>query len=105
MEFICEECKKKGYNTPHHFIITDKGLDWEVVDVDERQMGAETTYQADWEDTCPQCGASVSAQFSTWEYPSGCINNSDAEYSGIVPVDSEECIEHDISFNDDFDEE
>ena len=105
MKFVCEECEEKGYNTPHHFTITDETLDWEAVEFDERQMGTETTYQADWEDTCPQCGASVSAQFTTWEYPSGCFNHADAEYSGIVPVNSGECIEHDVSFKDALDEE
>lgn len=105
MEFVCEECEEKGYDTPHHFTFTDQSLDWEVVDVDERQMGVETTYQADWEDTCPQCGALVSAEFRTWEYPAGCANHAEADYSGIAPVNSGERIIHDVSFRDAPDED
>lgn len=105
MEFVCEECQEKEYDSPHHFTITDESLDWEAVEWEERQMGTETTYQAQWEDTCPQCGASVSAEFTTWEYPVGCANHSHAEYSGIEPVNSGELIIHDVSFNDPDEEE
>lgn len=105
MEFVCEECQEKGYDTPHHFTITDESLDWEVVDEDERQMGSEIAYQAEWEDTCPQCDASVSAEFFTWEYPSGCFNHADANYSGIKPVNPRESIKHDVSFKDALDED
>lgn len=101
MEFYCIECEENGFKTPHVFNISDNTLDWDVVEVDpNRQMGAERTHQAEWEYTCPQCGAIVRATFTTWEYPEGCFNDAEADYSGIAPVNSGECIQHDVSFKD-----
>lgn len=48
-----------------------------------RYMGTETPHEAKWEDTCPQCGSSVSATFTAWKYPTGAFNDADFNYSRI----------------------
>lgn len=100
MEFFCKGCEEKGYANPHHFTINAQDLDWDVVEINERKMGSEKTHQANWEDTCPQCGALVSAQFLTWENPEGGFNQDDAHYSGIAPVNPNERIQRDVSFRE-----
>ena len=57
-------------------------LDWDLVSTDERQMGAENTYSATWEENCPQCGAQISVTFDCYEYPVGSYNYHEVETIG-----------------------
>lgn len=96
MLFQCEFCEGE----PQQFEITDESLEWEVVDSDEREngMGPRVSYQAQWETTCPKCGANLSAIFGASEYPVGVMIDDEPVYNGIMPVHHNEKIYHKPSF-------
>lgn len=100
MLFVCEHCEEN----PHQFEINSESLDWENVETSEAAMGARNTYVAEWEDVCPKCDNSVSATFTTWEYPEGSVEHSEAMYDGITPLNPNEKIQYDVSFKDDTDD-
>ena len=55
-------------------------LDFNEVSIDERNMGGEIEYEADYECDC-SCGVTVTIVFKVWEYPEGAISTIDYESS------------------------
>lgn len=88
-------------------------LEWEVVDSNERQMGAETCHEAVFETSCDnswegsdiededvdteECGG-ITVTFTCYEYPVGSVNLGECNASGA------EVIENNCSCDVSFDE-
>lgn len=83
MTVECNACQKQ------HTIGCDE-LEWSIVDSDERQMGAESHHQAEYEFSC-DCGKSLEITFNCWEYPQGTISYSDTEVRNCDVINSENC--------------
>lgn len=86
ISFECEECGLK------HFTMCSE-LDWNEVGVSDRSMGAETEYEAEYTETCSQCGNDMSITFTCWEYPAGVENYRDTSVKGIVHLQGNCCLE------------
>lgn len=56
------------------FTLNCDELSWECVETEERHMGTESTYVAEWETTCSQCEEDISVTYTCWEYPPGALN-------------------------------
>lgn len=67
--------------------LTDTNLSWEIVETDEREMGTERLYEAEYEVDCCNCNETVSITFHVWEYPEGVCNDQE------ILVDGGELIE------------
>lgn len=80
----CEQCSKVEY-------ISCENLDWEYVESEERGMGAENHYSANYEFIC-DCGNDIALEFDTWEYPVGVINYCDVTLKGCE-IDKKCCYE------------
>ncbi len=76
----CDECEKEHQ-------INQKEFDFEQVDSDERQMGAEITYEGDLEFTC-DCGQHITVIHRFWEYPENFENYKETEVSGASVVEN-----------------
>ncbi|WP_317913227.1 hypothetical protein [Carnobacterium maltaromaticum] len=53
--------------------------DFNPTSVEERNMGSETTYEADLAVNCPSCGADITGNFVYVEYPPGGFNMEEFE--------------------------
>ena len=84
--FKCEEC-----STPYALDCDE--LDWEVVESQERQMGAEVNYEAYSEIDCDRCGNNMSLTFSCWEYPVGAENFRDVQGVGVEDIKGDCCLD------------
>jgi hypothetical protein len=73
----CNNCKKIHQ--------TDvKEIYFEQISSDERQMGAEITYEGNVEIQC-DCGQNIEINHLFWEYPKGVENYKETEvFSGII---------------------
>lgn len=86
ISFECEECGLKHSRTCSE-------LDWEDVGGSERNMGSETEYEAEYTETCAQCGNDMSITFRCSEYPAGVENYRDTSAKGIVNLQGNCCLE------------
>ena len=75
----CEEC---GEN----ITIGQSELEYESVASDERNMGAEITYEATVETFCPN-GHPIELTHRFWEYPVGVENHREIEVDGATVID------------------
>jgi len=80
----CKQCSKVKY-------IPCKNLDWEYIESEERGMGTENHYSANYEFIC-DCGNDITLEFDTWEYPIGVINYCDVTLKGCE-IDKKCCYE------------
>jgi hypothetical protein len=69
----CDDCKEQVK-------INGSDFDFEIVDSDERQMGAELTYEGTIEISCKN-GHSIEVTHRFWEYPEGAENHKETEVS------------------------
>jgi hypothetical protein len=70
----CSHCNRvAGYTT------NDFEWDWQWYGQDDREMGAEISYQSDECVECPHCGRSNSISFFVYQYPIGVVNYVDCE--------------------------
>ena len=76
----CKECKKQVK-------INNSEFEFESVDSEERQMGAETTYEGIVETAC-QNGHSIEVTHRFWEYPEGSENHKETEVSGAEVIEN-----------------
>jgi hypothetical protein len=76
----CKNCKKH-----HQFNASD--FDFESVDSDERQMGAEITYEGIIERDCA-CGQNIEVTHRFWEYPEGVENHKETECAGAEIIEN-----------------
>lgn len=74
----CDDCKEEVK-------IDGSDFEYEIVDSDERQMGAEVTYEATVETSCKN-GHSIEVTHRFWEYPEGSVNHNETEVSGASVV-------------------
>ena len=72
----------KCNNCGHIITINCSNLPFDVVETEQRQMGAENTHSADYEFGCPKCGNEISIKYDVWEYPEGAINDKNIEITG-----------------------
>lgn len=102
----CDQCLESG-ESAHTFEIKASMLDWNIVESSEHEsgMGTRCAHEAEWEDVCPKSNTSDSATFTTEEYPAGCVEFNDAQYSGVSPVDDGESMSCDVSLRDSDDNE
>jgi len=73
---ICSECDKEY----------EIEVQYECVSSDERQMGAELEFQYSDELKC-ECGNNMVMDLKYWEYPEGCINDTEDSSSGCEVVE------------------
>jgi len=66
--------------------LEDYDLSWEVVESDERGMGAEIHHQAIVYEECPECESEITIILDAWEYPMGMFNMSSIEIEGATLV-------------------
>lgn len=85
ISFECEECGLKHSTTCSE-------LDWGEVGGSERGMGVETEYEAEYTETCTQCGNNMSITFTCWEYPVGVENYRDTSARGIINLQGNCCL-------------
>lgn len=86
ISFECEECGLKHFTTCSE-------LDWDEVGGSERNMGVETEYEAEYTETCAQCGNNMNITFRCWEYPAGAENYRDVTVNGVVNLQGNCCVE------------
>jgi hypothetical protein len=67
-------------------IVSPEDLDWQQNGGDERQMGTELRYAADFEFSSEKEGDSYSAQWELFEYPTGCQNYDNFTVSSGITV-------------------
>ena len=73
-----------------HVIVIDLeevSPDFEVVETEEREMGVEKCYEAEFTETCDICEEEVTVKLSVWEYPEGVFNHQE------ITVDNGEVID------------
>jgi len=69
--------------------LSEEDLDWEVVEIDEREMGVERLYEAILEKEVEGLDEPLEVTLHVWEYPEGFANMQEIEVSeGEV---TEEC--------------
>lgn len=68
---------------------------------DERQMGAETQFVAEFNEPCHDCGQDIHLEFEVWEYPAEIINYTTERSKGAEIVESSFEIEHEPDEEDD----
>jgi len=76
----CDDCQKVHQ-------VDGKKIDFEQVDSDERQMGAEITYEGNIEIQC-DCGKNIEVNHLFWEYPEGVENHKETQVSGGAVVEN-----------------
>lgn len=76
----CEDCQKVHQ-------IDEIEMDYKQIDSDEREMGAEITYEGNIEIQC-DCGKSIEINHLFWEYPMGVKNHEETEVSGATVVEN-----------------
>ena len=81
IDIQCACCKKS-----HSYECSD--LDWECVESNEREMGAENHYVASLPYTC-QCSQQIEITFECWEYPIGAVNLTNNKISGAILIKNE----------------
>lgn len=81
LKLKCEAC-----NSLFDVDLEDYDLSWEVVDSDERSMGAELHHQAEIELECPECDSSMMITLDVWEYPLGIFNLGEIDVDGAILV-------------------
>ena len=81
------KCSKCG----HIITIDCSDLPFEVVETEQREMGVEKTYSADYEIECPKCKNEISIKYDVWEYSEGVINNKNIEINGGTLIQECEC--------------
>ena len=64
------QCKKCS----NCFKINAGDIAYELVNTEEREMGAEYTYEYNTEYTCSNCKENMGICISVYEYPVGCLN-------------------------------
>lgn len=74
----CDSCKRD-----HDIPVSD--FSFESVDSEERQMGAEITYEGTIEINC-DCGQLIEVTHRFWEYPEGVENHEETDVSGATIV-------------------
>lgn len=74
----CDECNEQ-------IKINGSDFEFEAVDSDERQMGAEVTYEGTIETSCKN-EHSIEVTHRFWEYPEGVENYKETEVSGASVV-------------------
>lgn len=62
--------------------LEDHDLSWEIVETEERNMGAEIHHQAIVDLECLDCDNCVTLILDVWEYPLGAFNTSSVEVEG-----------------------
>lgn len=78
IEVQCNKCERT-----HR--IDQKDFEFEQVDADERQMGAEITFEGSVEIQC-ECGNSIEVTHRYWEYPVGVENYKETDVAGATVV-------------------
>ena len=73
LEIACANCG-------HVRNIDGSELIFEVVETDEREMGPETTWEAQYDYHCEgiECGEEINVSYTAWEYPSGTKSHEEA---------------------------
>lgn len=77
MKYIEVKCQKCG----NLHKIESAEFDYEEVEVDEREMGEEITYEATVERIC-DCEQTIEITHTYWEYPEGIFNDHDIDVVG-----------------------
>ena len=84
--FHCDQCHTK-------YALDCGKLDWEGVESHERQMGAETNYEATYKIECDNCSNDMSLTFNCWEYPVGVENDRDVVGEGVDNIKGDCCLD------------
>ena len=74
----CQQCRTK-----YVFSDDQMDVDFEVIAVDEREMGPETAYEWTEYPSCPNCGTVHTITCRVWEYPVGAYNMHEFEVKGV----------------------
>lgn len=61
--------------------LSEENLDWEVVEIDEREMGVERLYEAILEKEVEGLDEPLEVTLRVWEYPEGFANMQEIEVS------------------------
>ena len=104
MGIRCEgTAKLKILETDEVFEVNPDDLEWELVDADERSMGAELYYSATFYFHSDQEGYEVKVEWDAWEYPIGTIECVNVECDGCelledFYIDSDSLEEIELTF-------
>jgi hypothetical protein len=104
MGIRCEgTAKLKVLETDEVFEVHPDDLEWELVDADERPMGAELYYSAAFYFYSEQEGFEVKVEWDAWEYPIGTIECVNVECDGCelledFYIDSDSLEEIELTF-------
>jgi|688.fasta_scaffold285277_1 hypothetical protein len=104
MGIRCEgTAKLKILETDEVFEVNPDDLEWELVDADERPMGAELYYSAAFYFYSEQEGFEVKVEWDAWEYPIGTIECVNVECDGCelledFYIDSDSLEEIELTF-------
>ena len=61
--------------------LSQENLDWDVVEIDEREMGVERLYEAALVKDVEGLDEPLEITFRVWEYPEGMVNMQEIELS------------------------
>lgn len=87
MKVICTGfAKLKITETDEIININSQDVDWEQDEGDERSMGPESRYVADYEFSSSETGQSYQVSWQLWEYPEGVENFDKTEISEGIEV-------------------
>ncbi len=87
MKVICKGIAKlKITETGEIININSQDVDWEQDGGDERSMGAESRYVADYEFSSSETKQSYQVSWQLWEYPEGVENFDKTEISEGIEV-------------------
>jgi predicted RNA-binding Zn-ribbon protein involved in translation (DUF1610 family) len=81
-KFSCSKCGTE-------YSLKNEDFDFQAESGSERNMGVETQYVSDYEQSCDSCGQEIKITFEVWEYPVGVINYTTYTASGVSNVESE----------------
>jgi len=84
MSYVKIECDNCGKS----YTINISEFEFESVDTDERQVGAEITPEGNVEISC-DCGNTIEITHHFWEYPEGFENHSETDISGAEIIQDE----------------
>lgn len=87
--------------------LSKENLDWEVVEIDEREMGVERLYEAILEKEMDGLDEPLEITFRIWEYPEGMVNMQEIEVNQGDVVEECDLGQFVISYyqDDDYDDE
>ena len=87
--------------------LSKENLDWEVVEIDEREMGVERLYEAILKKEMDGLDEPLEITFRIWEYPEGMVNMQEIEVNQGDVVEECDLGQFVISYyqDDDYDDE